>query len=69
MSTGMSARIAANIEAELHRQCMSIEQLAYATGMIRETLTLRLDDAASFYTDELDAITGYLGIPIAALLR
>ena len=69
MSTGLNARIAANIEAELRRRCMSVELLAYAVGMSREALTQRLDGAGSFYTTELGAIVDYLGVPIAALLR
>ena len=69
MSTGLNARISANVRTELQRQCMSVEQLAYAVGMSRETLTLRLDDAVSFDTDELGAITDHLGVSIAALIR
>jgi hypothetical protein len=68
MSTEM-ARIAANIEAELRRQCMSVEVLAYAVGMSQQTFIGCLNDPGEFYANELVGIADYLGVGIAALLR
>jgi hypothetical protein len=68
MSTGLNARIAANIRAELQRQCTSAGWLAYALGMSHSDLALRLDGAVSFDTGELGAIAEHLGVPVAALI-
>jgi hypothetical protein len=68
MSTGLNARISANIRAELLRQCTSVGWLAYALGMSHSALALRLDGAVLFDTDELAAIAENLGVPIAALI-
>jgi hypothetical protein len=63
--SGLNARIGANIRTELLRQSRSVGWLAYAVGMSRGSLALRLDDAVSFDTDDLGAITEGLGVPIA----
>ncbi|MDT5307153.1 MAG: BetR domain [Mycobacterium sp.] len=68
MSTGLNARIAANVRGELLRQCVSVGWLAYALGMSHSALALRLDGAVPFDTDELGAVAEKLGVTIAALL-
>jgi hypothetical protein len=59
---------AANIRAELLRQCTSVGWLAYALGMSHSALTQRLDGVVSFDTDDLEAIADHLGVGIAALI-
>jgi hypothetical protein len=68
MGIGLNARIAANVRAELQRQCVSVGWLAYALGMSRSDLALRLDGVVSFNTGELGAIADHLGVTVAALI-
>jgi len=68
MSTGLTARIAANVRGELLRQCVSVGWLAYALGMSHSDLAQRLDGAVSFNTVELGAIADHLGVTVAALI-
>ena len=62
ISTGLNARISANARVELLRQTRSAELLAHALGMSPRFLVQRLDGAASFDTDEPEAIAENLGI-------
>jgi hypothetical protein len=56
-------RVAAEVRAELARQHKTKKDLAAALDMHVDTLRVRLDGVKPFDTEELDAISSFLGIP------
>ncbi|MCW2652020.1 MAG: hypothetical protein JWR32_2996 [Mycobacterium sp.] len=68
MSTGLNARISANVRGELQRQSRSVAQLAWSLRISRRSLLQRLGGTVSFDTDELGAIAHHLDIGIAELI-
>lgn len=63
-----SARVAANIRAELARHRTSGSALARHLGIPQSAVSRRLNGHVAFDLDQLPAIAEFLGVPVAALL-
>ncbi len=61
--------MAAEIRAELARQRVSQAALTTATGMNKNTLRRRLAGIQPFYIHELEAICGFLNVPLSEFLQ
>lgn len=63
-----TARLAAEIRAELGRQNKRIPELAAGTGINAATLRRRLQGERPFFLEEVDAIAQFLGFPVSEIV-
>jgi transcriptional regulator with XRE-family HTH domain len=68
MDNGHASRVAAAVRAAYEANGISLNGLATATGIPRNTLRRRLDGHAQFGVSEVAAIAGVLGVDVASLL-
>lgn len=62
--TGVAARVAAELRAEIARQVISTDSLAEAVGISAKTFRRRLDGGKTFNLEELAAVCRFLRIPL-----
>ena len=68
MPQTLSGHVAANIRAELARQRRPQSELVTLLGLSPSAVSRRLSGQQSFELDEVEAIAGLFGVPVADLL-
>lgn len=61
-------RIAAEVRAELARQCKTQRQAAELVGMTQQALQMRLAGTRSFRAEEIALLAEKLGVPVEQFL-
>lgn len=64
----LSARVAANVRAELARAGYSQAKLAQALDTTQQTISRRMSGQVAFTIEELGSIANILGVPLIALI-
>lgn len=67
MEQTTTARVAANVRAEVARRGMSARKLALALDVPASTLSRRLNGTVPFDVDELAAVAAVLAVPLHVL--
>lgn len=66
--TTTTARVAANVRAELAARQISGTKLADSLGITRSTMYRRLKAEAAWPVDHLEKVADFLGVPVESLL-
>lgn len=64
-----TSRVAANVRAELARQCRTRRDLAAATGIDEYRVNKRVRGLVPFSADEIAAVARFLGVAVEQLVE
>lgn len=65
--TNLSAKIAANVRAEIARKGLTKNEAGTAIGLTQPAMSRRLRGEVEFSASELDRLAVLLGLPVAVL--